>query len=168
MIVYNKYINSKDCTWYDSSNIVYSECLDTSEQEKTLKIIFKQGRTYIYKKVNVSDYVLFKNADSNGKAFNQHIKKYDCVRLPDTDLTKLEETKQQYIKENQQLDEIFTNLSYHIDYNPETDEIRLKLNDNVIFEGIENQISMLRLLKSMHIAYSLETSNEFKIEKEEE
>jgi hypothetical protein len=81
MIVYNKYTNSRDYTWYDSSNIVFSECIDTTEEEKTLKIVFKQGRTYIYRKVDVNDYLLFRNAESNGKAFNQYIKKYECVRL---------------------------------------------------------------------------------------
>ena len=160
MIVYNKYTNSRDYTWYDSSNIVYSECIDTTEEEKTLKIVFKQGRTYIYRKVDVNDYLLFRNAESNGKAFNQYIKKYECVRLPDTDLNKLEEQKNAFQEENQVVAEAMTNLSYHMEYNQETKEFRLKLNDNVIYEGIEGHVNIMRLLKCMSINYSVSELNE--------
>lgn len=167
MIVYNKYINARDCTWYDSSNVIYSECMDTSEQFKTVKVVFKQGRTYLYKKVHINDYILFKNATSNGTALNEYIKKYECVRIADTDLDKLEQTKQEYIEGKKQSDEAFSNLLYKIDYNMETDEIRLSLNNTTIYEGIENQLSMLKLLKSMSVVYALNTSNNFHINKEE-
>lgn len=154
MIVYNKYINSRDYTWYDSSNIVYSECIDTTETEKTLKIVFKQGRAYLYRKVDVNDYLLFRNAESNGKAFNQYIKKYECVRMPDVDLSDLEKKKEEFQEEHRKIDEAMTNLSYHLDFNPETKEFRLKLNDNVIYEGVEDHVNIMRLLKSMSITYS--------------
>lgn len=154
MIVYNKYVNSRDYTWYDSSNIIYSECIDTTEVEKTLKIVFKQGRSYLYRKVDVNDYLLFRNAESNGKAFNQYIKKYDCVRMPDVDLADLEKKKEEFQDEHRKIDEAMTNLSYHMDFNPETKEFRLKLNDNVIYEGVEDHVNITRLLKSMSITYS--------------
>ena len=39
MIVFNRYVNQEDHTWYDSSNVVYSKCYDTqSTKFKTLKI----------------------------------------------------------------------------------------------------------------------------------
>lgn len=160
MIIYNKYTNSRDYTWYDSSNIIFSECIDTTEEEKTLKIVFKQGRTYIYRKVDVNDYLLFRNAESNGEAFNKYIKKYECVRLPDTDLNKLEEQKNAFQKENQVVAEAMTNLSYHMEYNQETKEFRLKLNDNVIYEGVEGHVNIMRLLKCMSINYSVSELNE--------
>ena len=45
MIVYNKYINNEDYTWYDSSNVIFSKCYDNNSDSKTLKIVFKDGRT---------------------------------------------------------------------------------------------------------------------------
>ena len=67
MIVFNRYVNQEDHTWYDSSNVVYSKCYDTqSTKFKTLKIVFKGGRTYLYKDVDADLYLQFKNAQSNG------------------------------------------------------------------------------------------------------
>ena len=111
-------------------------------------------------KVDVNDYLLFRNAESNDKAFNQYIKKYECVRLPDTDLNKLEEQKNAFQEENQVVAEAMTNLSYHMEYNQETKEFRLKLNDNVIYEGIEGHVNIMRLLKCMSINYSVSELNE--------
>ena len=39
MVVYNRYVNNKDHTWYDSSNVVYSLCYDNNEATKNLKIV---------------------------------------------------------------------------------------------------------------------------------
>ena len=84
-IVYNKYINNRDHTWYDSSNVLYSVCYDTNAEKKTLKVVFKQGRTYLYKDVDVNDYLMFRNSESHGKSVNEFIvKKYKGVRLSDT------------------------------------------------------------------------------------
>ena len=60
MIVYNKYINNEDYTWYDSSNVIFSKCYDNNSDSKTLKIVFKDGRTYLYKDVATMDYISFK------------------------------------------------------------------------------------------------------------
>ena len=57
MIVYNKYTNLRDHVWYSSSNVIYSECIDSDTELKTLKIVFKEGRTYMYRDVNVEDYI---------------------------------------------------------------------------------------------------------------
>ena len=157
-IVYNKYSNNRDHTWYDSSNVLYSVCYDTNNDKKILKVVFKQGRTYIYKDVDVKDYVLFKTAESTGKAINDFIiKKYKATRLSDTDIDSLETLKENFINENKVTEEAFTNLAYHLEMNGETGEFRLKLNDNVIYEGIENQVSILKLLKSMNINYAFST-----------
>lgn len=159
MIIYNKYINNEDYTWYDSSNVVFSKCYDNSQNLKTLKIVFKNGRTYLYKDVNVSDYVCFKNAQSNGKSVNDFIiKKYTGVRITDTDIDKLNEMKEKFINEEKQInEETFSNLIYHIDANQETGEFILKLNNKPIYTGIEGQVSIFNLFKSMNINYSYKT-----------
>lgn len=155
MITYNKYINKIDHTWYDSSNLVYSACYDTLAENKILKVVFKGGRTYLYKDVSPEDYLMLKGATSNGEQFNRHIvKKYKGVRISDTDLEKLEELKKQFIAENQKIEEALTNLSYHMEINEKTGEFRLKLNDKVIYEGIEGNVSIVNLFASMHILYS--------------
>ena len=42
MIVYNKYLDNQDYTWYDSSNVLFSKCYDDpNSNTKTLKIVFK-------------------------------------------------------------------------------------------------------------------------------
>lgn len=155
MLVYNKYINSRDYSWYDSSNILFSECIDTQTETKTLKITFKNGRTYLYKDVDVTDYLIFRNAESNGKAFNTNIKKYDFVRLPDVELEKLDEMRKEFQEDASIINEAMSNLQYHIDMNPDTKEFRLSLNGKTIYEGIEDNVNISRLFKSMSISYSM-------------
>ena len=154
-IVYNKYNNNRDHTWYDSSNVLYSVCYDTNEKDKVLKVVFKQGRTYLYKNVDVNDYLLVRNAESHGKSVNEFIvKKYKGIRLPDTSQETLDSLREEFINENKLTEEAFTNLAYHLEINSDTGEFRLKLNDKTIFEGVENHVSITRLLKSMNINYS--------------
>lgn len=93
--------------WYDSTNIIYSECFDYENEYKDLNIVFKEGRTYLYKKINVNDYVAFRNATSQGSALSKYITKkengkplYECVRLSDKNLAELEEKRKELIKEN--------------------------------------------------------------------
>ena len=154
-IIYNKYINNRDHSWYDSSNVLYSVCYDTNAGKKTLKIVFREGRTYLYRDVDVNDYLLFRNSESHGKSVNEFIiKKYKGVRLSDTSMEELDKLKDEFINENKITEEAFTNLAYHMEMNGETGEFRLSLNGKPIFEGIENQVSIVRLLKSMNINYS--------------
>ena len=160
MISYNKYTNSRDYTWYDSSNVIHSECIDTNDTAKSLKIVFKGGRTYLYRNVDVNDYVLFKTAQSTGEGFNKHIKKYKSVRLPDIDITTLNEKQREFQEETKIVEEAITNLAYKLEINKETQEFRLSLNDKVIYEGVENQVSIIRLLKSMCINYSFDELTE--------
>lgn len=156
-IVYNRYVNNKDHTWYDSSNVLYSICYDNTEEFKTVKIVFKNGRTYLYKNVNVNDYIAFRCAESNGKAVNQYIiKKYEGVRLPDTDIEKLESLKQDFISESEITNKAFTNLVYHLSVNQETGDFALYMNEKPIYQGIEGQVSIMNLLKCMGIAFSID------------
>jgi len=162
MIVYNRYVNQEDHVWYDSSNIVYSKCYDAqSSPTRTVKIVFKQGRTYVYRNVDVNDYVRFKTAQSTGKAFNQLIKKYDAVRLSDTDLDKLNELQESFKNELKENDEQkLGDLVYTIKVNEKTGEFIIVLGEKTLFRGIEGQFSILNLLTSLNIKHKLETVDE--------
>lgn len=76
-----------DRAWYNSSNILYSECDDVLDGLKILTVTFKNGATYRYNNVDVNDYVMFLHGSidgSNGKALNKYIKaKYEYERLED-------------------------------------------------------------------------------------
>lgn len=158
-IIYNRYLNNVDHTWYDSSNILYSECFDNVGINKNVKLVFKGGRTYLYKDVNADDYLQFKlTNESHGSAVNKFIvKKYECVRLSDTDMETLEKFKESTIEEDNKIDESMSNIAYHIDINDETGEFNLSINNRQLFSGIEGQVSILNLLKSLNIKYTLKS-----------
>jgi hypothetical protein len=90
--IFNVYANDVDRTWYQSSNIKFSECIDHDNQLKTLKVVFNNGTQYKYDKVDVRDYLLFRDAESQGKALNQYIKPkgYAYIRLDNADLATLD------------------------------------------------------------------------------
>ena len=44
--IFHKYDNVIDKTWYESSNILYSECDESNTTKKTLRIIFNNGKMY--------------------------------------------------------------------------------------------------------------------------
>lgn len=97
MLKFSYYINDvKDRAWFDSSNVVYGECDESDTQFKTVRIVFKNGSTYQYEDVHVADWVSFKNAESQGKALNEHFKKagYKYERVEDADLNALEDELQ--------------------------------------------------------------------------
>ena len=92
-----------DKSWYDSSNIYYSECYDKKNELKDLKVVFNDGRSYLYKDVSVVDILLFKNGgvnNSQGKALFKYIAckvrgvdKYQYEKLDSVDIKVLEEQK---------------------------------------------------------------------------
>lgn len=90
--VFNFYANDTDKTWYQSSNIRYSECIDHDNELKTLKVVFNNGTQYQYNKVDVRDFLLFRDASSQGKALNEHIKSkgYEYEKLENADLAALD------------------------------------------------------------------------------
>lgn len=81
MLILKEYKDNIEKAWYRSSNIVYSECEDKIDDLKELKIVFKNGSTYIYHKVDVKDYLFFRTSLSQGKAINEYIKKYEFDKL---------------------------------------------------------------------------------------
>lgn len=95
---FNFYTKNKDGvdsdkTWYDSSNIVYSECLDYDGTLKTLSVVFKNGTQYEYNDVPVQDYLFFRDSQSQGKALNEYIKNknYPYKKIEPMDIEELNE-----------------------------------------------------------------------------
>lgn len=156
MKTYSKYENNQEFCWLDSSNIIFSKCYDNPGELKVVKIIFKDGRTYLYRDVNVNDYISFRDAESNGQAFIKHIKKYSATRIQDTDLDKLEEMKQKFMDSNQEIQETkVSDLGYVIEYCDETGEFVLKIGEKVIYSAVEGNVSIVNLFKSMGINCTL-------------
>ena len=96
--IFNVYTKDKDGndidrTWYLSSNVKYSECVDRDNELKVLRVVFNNATQYEYKDVDVSQYLLFRDAESQGKALNQYIKPkgYAYEKLEDVDLGTLED-----------------------------------------------------------------------------
>lgn len=91
MIKFNYYGDNVDYTWYDSSNIVYSECIDNDDALKTLKVVFSNGTQYQYNDVDVRHYLMFRNDPSQGKALNKYIKAngYEYAKLENANLEEI-------------------------------------------------------------------------------
>lgn len=157
--ILNIYKDNVDYTWYDSSNILYSECYDKDNDLKDLKIVFKGGRSYLYEKIDVNDYLMFRSDLSQGKALNKYIiikdangnPKHNVVRLPDTDLNELENSRLMIIEERNKPVEETNNTIYHVELDESNDNVRLLFEDKVVFEGLENKISIFKLLKALNI-----------------
>lgn len=88
----NKNGDNVDRTWFDSSTIKYSECIDKNNELKTLKVVFNNGTQYEYKKINVNDYLLFRENVSTGKGLNKYIKLkgYEYEKIENADLATLD------------------------------------------------------------------------------
>ena len=162
MIIYNRYINQEDHVWYDSSNIAYSKCYDTQNSKfKTLKIVFKGGRTYVYRNVDADDYLIFKTAESNGQEFNKRIKKYDAVRIEDTDLEKLSELMESFKNETKETEEQkLGDLVYNIKVDEKTGEFVIMLGNRILFRGVEGNFSILNLFSSLNIKHTIQQVDE--------
>lgn len=95
--IFNFYTKNKngvdvDKTWFQSSNIKYSECDDKDNTLKTLRVVFNNGTQYEYKNVEVNQYLLFRESASQGKALNEYIKSkgYEYEKLENADLATLD------------------------------------------------------------------------------
>lgn len=97
------YEKGVDRVWYDSSNIVYSECDDTPNSLKTLVVVFKDGRAYIYFDVNVNDYLLFRESESQGKAFSRYIKQYNFKKIENFDMNYVSSRLEELMKKDETL-----------------------------------------------------------------
>ena len=97
----------------------------------------------------------FRNAQSQGKVFNEYIKTCECIKLPDTNLESLEHMKEEFIE----LDKLQNN-ELILKFNEETGELHLFSGNRKIFEGVENKVSIFNLFRAMGIQYICETTDE--------
>lgn len=108
MILFRQYDENAgiDKVWYKSSNIIYSECIDNKNDYKTLRVVFKNGQSYTYKKVDVNDYVMFVHGGldgSNGKALNKLIKpKYEFEKTEIYNVEDLNKELENNLKQNKE------------------------------------------------------------------
>lgn len=96
MTIFKYYNNQKELerAWFDSSNLLYGECDDSSDgEDKTVRLVFNNGAKYEYTGVHVLDWVKLRNAKSNGKEFNVTFRKggYECKKLEDVSVDELKE-----------------------------------------------------------------------------
>lgn len=91
--LFNVYSNDVDKTWYKSSNILYSECVDKEGELKTLRVVFSNGGQYEYRNVDVRDYLMFRDSESQGKTLNTHIikKGYEFSKLEKANIETINE-----------------------------------------------------------------------------
>lgn len=151
MFIYNKYQNSIDYCWYDSSNIFYSEYLNDGETN-TMLIVFKNGKGYIYENVSPEDYMSFKLADSTGSVFNKSIiKKYVGVFSKTFDIQELSEKMN-----NLKLLEESNSKEYHVKFDKQGNEFALFNNEVLIHKGPVNSVSFINLMREMGILYTSE------------
>lgn len=153
---FSVYCNGVDKVWYNSSNVIYTECIDNENKPKTLKVVFSNGTQYQYNDVNVNDYVVFKNDSSQGKALNRLIKekKYEYVKLENADLEKIEE-------------ELFfrSNKGFYIENNTNEGYFEIKnSNDETVFKLTkpleEEYFEMIQdILKAVGINIKEENNN---------
>jgi len=102
-IIVNEYNEETrtDFCWFDSSNVLYAECDDKVDALKDIKVVFNDGRTYLYEKIPVNDFLLFSRGLSQGKDLFKYIAvkdngvpRYKTTKLENTDLKQLENQKQ--------------------------------------------------------------------------
>jgi len=123
---FSVYCNGVDKVWYNSSNVIYTECIDNENKPKTLKVVFSNGTQYQYNDVNVNDYVVFKNDSSQGKALNRLIKEknYEYEKLENANLDEIN-------------DELFfrSNKGFYIENNTNEGYFEIKnSNDETVFK----------------------------------
>lgn len=154
-LILTTYEDNIDKCWYDSTNILFSRCIDNENDFKDLIIVFNDGRSYMYGGLDVSDYILFKTDISQGKALNKYIiKKYKPLRLADVDISTINEEKNRVL--NKQMENKYepneeddSKTIYHAYYNDDTKDIELKIADKTIFKGVNGEIDLFELMASL-------------------
>lgn len=163
-LTYRKYIMSVDHCWYDSSNILYSECFDTQDDSpRDVKIVFKGGRAYLYKDVDVATYTLFRDSASQGSVFQTTIKNYPYERMEDVPTEGLERMKAEFQAMERQDERRVTMV-----INNATGEFMIKVNDIPMFEGLEGKVSVVNLFASLGLVYAMEEDDSLHITNKDE
>lgn len=158
MKILNDYNNDTliEKTWYKSSTVLYSECFDKKDDFKEVKIVFSNGRCYLYKGVNVQDYLLFREAKSQGKSINRYLAKkengkpvYETIRLEDIDTKKLLEELREYDSIPKFILSDKDNITIIVNNNTIFSEASHLLNDE------ENKKTFFNILSSLNIEYKI-------------
>lgn len=154
-IILNKYRNSVDYVWYNSSNIECTRYLNTGERG-VLEVTFKKnGTTYRYDDVLVEDYVFLKNSQSVGSEFQRSFKKkYVGVLLTNVDgspVNRVNENEVLKLKFQSLSDERDRQYSMKVDYPKQ--EFALFEGEEVLYVGNFNGVSIFNLFKSMDIPF---------------
>lgn len=155
--LYNIYENSIDRTWYDSSHVLYSECDDVENGLKILDVVFKNGKKYRYFDVNVNDYLLFRESQSQGKGLMKYIKKYraECIDTVDTNLI-VEEYYNNTAQE--EFSESGGTFNYFVEINEPKETCTVYCEGNVVdeFNTNDNSTNLLtKLSKSLKVKYNI-------------
>lgn len=79
--------NGKIKSIYESSNILSSIYVPN---DKKLTIIFKNGTSYTYDKVDKTDFFRFETAESQGNIFSKYIKNNPFVKNDNVDVNDIE------------------------------------------------------------------------------
>jgi hypothetical protein len=91
--------NGKIKSIYESSNILSSIYVPN---DKKLTIIFKNGTSYTYDKVDKTDFFRFETAESQGNVFSKYIKNNPFVKNDNVDVndieTEITDVKEEEIK----------------------------------------------------------------------
>lgn len=133
-MIIKKFYNEETKTekaWFDSTMIVFTKAIEYDTENKVdLYVTFKNGATYKYIGVSLSDYVVFIAGGtdlSNGKALNKIIKpKYEFERVEDVSVPLLMEELETLKKEQEENTHIKNNtyfISGHRDISEEEFEI---------------------------------------------
>lgn len=172
-VVLHKIIDEHEYCWYDSTNVLYSVCHDKKDDFKDVTLVFKGGRTYLYKNVDVNDYLKFRNSESQGKALRQYFdvkvneagdKKYQIVRLSDINLDDLAEKRKEI--EDEMKKEKAENVKkqedeesvIHYTFLEDNDMVRLYKDGNLLVSGIsKSSISAADLLDALGIKYEVKS-----------
>ena len=151
--LFNYYHDNIDRTWYDSSNIIYTECVDNANELKTLRVVFSNGTQYEYNGVNVNDYLILREDVSQGKAFNRLFRKgnYEYAKLDNVNLDELHDELMQrkgggYFIRNEESGFVITDTK---------DNVKLKLDKKLNDETFE---LILNVMKATNVLFKVLTN----------
>lgn len=150
------YDNKIDYTWYNSSNVLYSKCIDNVDALKTLIVVFNNGATYQYEDIPVQEYLAFREHESQGKSLNEIVKKggYSYTKL---DSSNVEVLKEEYERRS--------NKNYF--YSNDNEFKILDYQNRTMFKNEETLNEReLKLIESVLTSFGI-TIKEYNFEKDE-
>lgn len=133
--------------WHSSSMLKYSEMVeDPDENYGDLTVVFNNGSTYKYKNVYLGDYVFMVSGGmdgSNGKAFNQLVKKrgYEYERIEPLSQEYIDDGYVDYMKK-----QIEIAITYFISGHRDITEDEFERNYKIALETVVNDVPDCRFV----------------------